>query len=90
MLDASERCQVELIFRHIDAAGSGALSKASIHSARIYRVPAMSVHARHSPPSPVLAWQEVLEQLAARLNPDISFSPFQLTVIADEVPLKAM
>ena len=29
--------------------------------------------------------QEVLERLAARLNPDINFSPFQLAVIADEV-----
>ena len=29
--------------------------------------------------------QEVLEHLAARLNPDICFSAFQLSIIADEV-----
>ena len=36
------------------------------------------------------ARQEVLQQLAAQLNPDICFSPFQLSVIADEVSMPSV
>ena len=85
MLTAPERRQVELIFRQVDEGCKGVLPKASNVSI-VPQMPHRSlVAAKTCSPSASMPMQAVLERLAARLNPDICFSPFQLSVIADEV-----
>ena len=73
---------VEKIFRSLDPACKGALDKVAI-----------TLNVCGPCPSPAISVdyfaQVALQTLAARLNPDVTFSHFQLTIIADEVPSSA-